>query len=195
MLQYGRIWKAGAAGGPPETAGVERCGFETMKLRYVPVLLFILALMTVVPILGCGGEGGAKEGDTVRVHYTGTLDDGTVFDSSVDGEPLEFTVGEGEVIDGFDQAVLGMKPGESKTVHIPVDEAYGSYNDELVFDMERSKFPDDVEVDDRFTLTRTDGQQISIKVIAVTESTVTVDANHQLAGEDLNFEIELVEIL
>jgi len=163
-------------------------------------LLSILVLIALIPISGCGGdEGGitAENGDTVKVDYTGTLSDGTVFDSSADREPLEFTVGAGTMIEGFDRAVLGMKPGDSKTVDIPADEAYGQYRDDLVFEVDRGELPPDMDpqVGDRLVMTQSNGQQIPVTVTAVDESTVTMDANHQLAGEDLTFEIELVEIL
>ena len=171
-----------------------------MKPRLLPVLLSILVLIALIPISGCGGEEGeitAKNGDTVRVDYTGTLSDGTVFDSSADREPLEFTVGAGSMIEGFDRAVLGMKPGESKTVDIPADEAYGAYRDDLVFEVDKGELPPemDPQVGDRLVMTQSNGQQIPVTVTAVNESTVTMDANHKLAGEDLTFEIELVEIL
>ena len=138
----------------------------------------------------------AKRGDTVRVHYTGTLDDGTVFDSSREREPLEFNLGTGQVIPGFDTALTGMKPGESKKVTIPAAEAYGPYRSELVLVVDRSEFPSDVEpgVGDQFQLSQ-DGNSFVVNVTDVTDQNVTLDANHPLAGEDLTFELELVEIV
>jgi len=138
----------------------------------------------------------AKRGDTVRVHYTGTLDDGTVFDSSREREPLEFSLGAGQVIPGFDQALTGMKPGESKKVTIPAVEAYGPYRSELVLVVDRSEFPPDIEpgIGDQFQLSQ-DGQSFVVNVTEVTDQAVTLDANHPLAGEDLTFDLELVEIV
>lgn len=138
----------------------------------------------------------AKQGDTVRVHYTGTLDDGTVFDSSREREPLEFNLGTGQVIPGFDQALTGMKPGESKKVTIPADQAYGPYRDELVLVVDRAEFPAEIAptLGDQFELSQ-DGQSFVVNVTDVNDDSVTLDANHPLAGEDLTFELQLVEII
>ena len=138
----------------------------------------------------------AKIGDTVRVHYTGKLDDGTVFDTSEGQELLHFTIDEGQVIPGFEQAVIGMKLDESITVKIPVDEAYGPYRDELVLVVEPDQFSADLEpeVGQRLQMSQADGQIIIVTVTGVSESSVTLDANHPLAGKDLTFGIKLVEI-
>jgi len=138
----------------------------------------------------------AKQGDTVRVHYTGTLGDGTVFDSSREREPLEFNLGTGQVIPGFDQALTGMKPGESKKVTIPADQAYGPYRDELVLVVDRAEFPAEIAptLGDQFELSQ-DGQSFVVNVTDVNDDSVTLDANHPLAGEDLTFELQLVEII
>ncbi len=162
--------------------------------RYIALLGLVFLLL--IPVTGCGGEREAKNGDTVKVHYTGTLEDGTEFDSSRDREPLEFTLGEGKMIEGFEQAVLGMKVGEKKTVYIPVDQAYGEYNEDWVLEMERSKFPEDLnpEIGQQLSMVSQDGRAFNVTVIAVSETTITVDANHRLAGKDLTFEIELIEI-
>lgn len=139
----------------------------------------------------------AKSGDTVRVHYTGTLDDDTVFDSSRDREPLEFTIGESQVIPGFEQAVIGMQPGESKTTHITADNAYGPYDPELVLEVERDQIPDGMQpsVGDMYQLAQGGGQGTVVMVSDVSISHVTFDANHPLAGQDLTFAIELMEIV
>jgi FKBP-type peptidyl-prolyl cis-trans isomerase 2 len=139
----------------------------------------------------------AKQGDTVRVHYTGTLNDGTVFDSSQGRDPLEFTVGQGRVIPGFEQAVVGMDLGESRTTNIPVPQAYGPRDEKLIMRIDRQQVPADVElaVDDQVQLRRRDGGMAIATVTEITESTVTLDGNHPLAGKDLTFDIELVEIL
>ena len=138
----------------------------------------------------------AKTGDTVKVHYTGRLEDGTEFDSSTGREPLEFKLGDGEVIPGFEQAVEGMDVDESKTVMIPADDAYGQRRDDLVMDVGRSEFPEgvDPEVGQRFRVRQKDGHEITVVVTDVGESQVTLDANHPLAGKDLTFEIQLVAV-
>ena len=154
--------------------------------------------MTVAMIgSGCTGEvAPVKEGDMVSVHYTGKLDDGTVFDSSVGGEPLQFTVGAGRVIPGFEQAVIGMKPGESITVTIPAAEAYGPHREDLVIVVDRSELPADIDpqVGEQIVGGLAGGGQMAVVIIEVTDSSVTVDANHPLAGKDLTFDIELVDI-
>lgn len=139
---------------------------------------------------------GAKAGDTVRVHYTGTFDDGTIFDSSVGSSPLEFTVGAGQVIPGFDQMLVGMAAGDRKSERIEASEAYGVRMDELVFTVSRSQLPDGltIEVGQMLSLSHPSGESIPVIITAVTEEHVTLDANHALAGRDLTFEIELVEI-
>jgi peptidylprolyl isomerase len=139
----------------------------------------------------------AKQGDTVNVHYTGKLGDGTVFDTSRNRHPLQFTIGKGQVIVGFEQAVDGMNTGESKTVIIPVDAAYGPRREEMIITMERSKLPADLnpKVGQRLELTQMDDQNILVTVTAVTDSTLTLDANHPLSGKDLLFDIELVGII
>jgi peptidylprolyl isomerase len=137
----------------------------------------------------------AKAGDTVRIHYTGTLDDGSVFDSSRGREPLEFTLGTQQVIPGFERAILGLAEGEGRTVTIPVAEAYGARRDELMLEVDRSQFPDHIEpkVGQQLQIDQ-QGQVGVVTVTAVTDRTVTLDANHPLAGRALTFELELVEI-
>lgn len=139
----------------------------------------------------------AKDGDRVKVHYTGRLDDGTVFDSSMITDPLEFTVGEREVIEGFDEAVVGMSPGESRTVEIPPEKAYGYHRDELIVTVGRDKFPADIQpvVGKQLELRRReDGETFPVTVTDVSESKVTLDGNHYLAGKELTFDIHLLEI-
>lgn len=141
-------------------------------------------------------QSGAEQGDTVTVHYTGRLEDGTVFDSSEGKDPLEFTVGEGRLIPGFEQGVLGMEPGQSKTVNIPSEDAYGPYDPELVTEVERSELPADLELEVGMQLqgSQPDGRVAIFTVKDFTNSTVTLDANHRLAGKDLIFDIEVVEV-
>ncbi|MCW3135256.1 MAG: peptidylprolyl isomerase [Methanophagales archaeon] len=139
----------------------------------------------------------AKPGDTVKVHYTGKLEDGTVFDTSTDRDPLQFTIGERKIIPGFEQAVVGMNPGESKTIKVPMDEAYGPHREEMVMVVDRNQLPVDLipEVGQQLQSRQPDGQTMVVTVIGVSESSVTVDANHPLAGKDLTFDILLVEIV
>lgn len=138
----------------------------------------------------------AKDGDTVRVHYTGSLEDGTVFDSSVGSEPLEFTLGAGGVIPGFEEAVRGMALGQTRTTTIPSDEAYGPREEGAVFRVPREEMPPDVEpeVGQQIGLQHPSGETIPALVTEVTSDDVTIDANHPLAGQDLTFEIQLVGI-
>ncbi len=139
----------------------------------------------------------AQAGDLVKVHYTGRLADGTIFDTSMEREPLEFTLGEGELIPGFEQAVLGMTTGESRTATILADQAYGPHRAERVIDVERHHLPSDLqpELGQRLQMTRPDGTTINVVVTTITETQVTLDANHPLAGHDLIFDLILVEIL
>lgn len=139
----------------------------------------------------------AKAGDTVQVHYTGTLSDGTVFDSSKGRNPLEFILGSGQVIRGFDEGITGMEIGQAKTVNIPVEDAYGPAHEEMIFTLNRTDIPDDIPLQEGMTLNmHEDGnpQPIPVIVREVTDETVTLDANHPLAGHDLTFEVELVAI-
>lgn len=146
----------------------------------------------------------AKKGDKVKVHYTGRLEGGEIFDSSecaeddcgCDTGPMEFTIGEGEVISGFEKAVIGMSEGEAKTFTVPVEEAYGQRNEEMVVAVERSHVPADLtpEVGMRLEVTQEDGREFPVVITEVSETHVTLDANHPLAGRDLTFDIKLVEI-
>lgn len=137
-----------------------------------------------------------KSGDKVSVHYHGKLTDGTTFDSSEGREPLSFTVGEGMVIPGFDNALIDMEVGEKKTVNIPSDQAYGPANPENIIDFPKANIPADMEIEKgmQLQLFGQDGQVINVTVIEVKEDAVTLDANMPLAGKDLIFDIELVEI-
>ena len=138
----------------------------------------------------------ASPGHTVQIHYTGKLQDGTVFDSSRERDPLEFTLGEQQVIPGFEQAVEGMKPGETNTTTVPPEQAYGSHNENGVLEVERTQLPDDMtpEVGQRLKITPAEGESFPVTVTEVAEENVTLDANHPLAGESLTFELELVEV-
>lgn len=138
----------------------------------------------------------AQNGDTVKVHYTGKLTDGIIFDSSIGSDPLEFCLGEGHVIAGFEQAIMGMSAGESKTVTIPSHEAYGEYYPELAMVVSRQQLPPDfdLEIGQELEISQPDGQIIPVVVTELSESNITLDANHPLAGQDLVFELELVAI-
>jgi peptidylprolyl isomerase len=137
-----------------------------------------------------------KSGDTVAIHYTGTLDDGTVFDTSDGRDPLEFTVGAGHIIPGLDQALPGMQIGERKTVAIECTEAYGPLNPDLRQAIPRDGIPEDIPLDlgTQLQMQTPDGQALPVTVVAVDEATVTLDANHPLAGKDLTFDFELLRI-
>jgi len=139
---------------------------------------------------------GAEQGNTVKVHYTGTLVDGSVFDSSLERDPIQVVIGSGSLIPGFEQALLGMTEGENKVVTIDADDAYGAPQDDLIYEVDRAEIPGEisVEVDAILMATDSDGNDVRLTVRAVDEATVTLDANHPLAGQDLTFAIELVEI-
>jgi len=138
----------------------------------------------------------AENGNTAKVHYTGKLTDGTVFDSSRDREPLEFTLGGGQIIPGFDEAVSGMAVGESKTVTIPSEKAYGPHREEMVFQVDRSQFPEGLnpEPGQQLKTETGEGHPLLVTVTEVAEDKVTLDANHPLSGKELTFEIELMEV-
>ena len=138
----------------------------------------------------------AKQGDTVRIHYTGTLADGSTFDSSVGREPLEFTVGSGQIIPGLDGAIPGMEVGETKSVEIPAEHAYGAADPNARQAIPREQVPANIPLDigTQLQLQAPTGQTIPVTVAEVTEEHVVLDANHPLAGKDLTFEVELVEI-
>lgn len=139
----------------------------------------------------------AKPGDTVKIHYTGKLDDGMVFETSSGHEPLRFKIGNSGLIPAFEQTVVGMKQGESRTVKIVAHEAYGPRREELVVAVERKKFPENIKpyLGLELEVCESDGRVFPSKVIDVSEQSVTLDANHPLAGKDLVFDIELVEII
>jgi peptidylprolyl isomerase len=138
----------------------------------------------------------AKAGDTVHVHYTGTLEDGTQFDSSAGRDPLEFTVGSGQVIPGFENAVEGMAVGESKSVDISPEQGYGHRNEQMVQEVPKTALPDDLEPKEGMMLQAQgqDGKVVNLTVTSVAADSITVDGNHPLAGKTLNFAIELVKI-
>ena len=137
-----------------------------------------------------------KNGNTVSVHYTGTLTSGEVFDSSLERKPLKFTLGKGQLIPGFERAIMGLSVGEKVTVNIPSNEAYGEYNSEMVLQVPNNQLPPelDAKVGMQLQLNQPDGQIIPVQITQVKVEMVTIDANHPLAGEDLKFDIEIIEI-
>ena len=138
----------------------------------------------------------AKKGNNVKIHYTGTLADGSVFDSSAGREPLAFRLGSGQVIPGFDEAVTGMTKGDSKTVVIPVDKAYGARDEDLVVTVPRMQVPPEIdpEVGLKLQMGGVNGELINVEIVEVTDEYLVLDANPPLAGQELTFQIELVEI-
>ncbi|MFH2028790.1 MAG: peptidylprolyl isomerase [Nanoarchaeota archaeon] len=136
-----------------------------------------------------------KKGDKIKVHYTGKLDDGTVFDSSDGRDPLEFEVGSGQIIKGFDEAVIGMEKDQEKEIKLPSDQAYGQVNPDLLKKIPKDKLPKDQEPKPGMVLgiQTPDGQQIPAKITEVDDKDITIDLNHPLAGKNLNFNIKIVE--
>jgi peptidylprolyl isomerase len=139
----------------------------------------------------------AKEGNVVKVHYSGRLTDGTLFDSSEGREPLEFTVGAGQMIKGFDVGILGMAIGEKKTLQIAAEDAYGMRDEEAIIEFPAENIPEDMKLEPgmQLTLRNQNGQPVPVIVLEVKEDIVIMDANHMLAGQDLVFDVELVEII
>ena len=139
----------------------------------------------------------AAAGKTVRFHYTGSLADGTVFDSSIERDPLEVTLGAGQIIPGVDQALTGMAPGDDKKVTLPAEQAYGPHREELIHEVGRERLSPEIKVavGDRLEGTDASGKRLQLTVVEVNDQAVKVDANHPLAGEDLTFELKLVEIV
>lgn len=138
----------------------------------------------------------AKKGDSVKIHYTGKLEDGTVFDSSENREPIEFTLGEGQVIPGFEDAVEGMEEGQKKTATIPPDQAYGERREDLVLRVPKDQLPDDIDPEkgQQLQMRTEDGRTFDVVVSEVADDSIVLDANHPLAGQDLTFDIELLEV-
>jgi peptidylprolyl isomerase len=138
----------------------------------------------------------ANQGDKVKIHYTGKLEDGTVFGSSVGQDPLEFTIGSGNVISGVETAIVGMEVGDKKTVTLPPAEAYGERSNDLIAQFRKTDLPNDLDakVGDRLQMRRSDGQNIVVTVTNVGDDDITIDANPPLAGQTLIFELELIEI-
>ncbi|ABR29970.1 peptidylprolyl isomerase [Thermosipho melanesiensis] len=137
---------------------------------------------------------GIKKGDKVLVHYVGKFENGEIFDSSEGKEPLEFVVGEGQIILGFEEQILGMEVGEKKTINVPYDKAYGEYREDLIFPVDKTQLPENVEVGQLFEVHQPDGGAFIVKVSEILEDKVMLDANHPLAGKNLIFDVEIVSI-
>ena len=165
--------------------------------RILSITIIIIVLFFVTGCAVFSGGERAENGDVVQVHYTGTLSDGTVFDSSLERDPLQFTLGQGQMISGFEKAVLGMKVGQTKKVTIPSSEAYGPRDPNGFFDIPREELPEDLElqIGMQLPMTEGDGMLFFAVIVDITDTTVTMDKNHPLAGKDLTFEIKLVSIL
>ena len=171
-----------------------------MNKKYFLIVLSLIILPVLLLAAGCGGGGGsqvAKSGDTVKVDYTGRLADGTQFDTSIGKQPLQFTLGSGQVIQGFDDAVTGMKVGEKKTITIPADKAYGPRNENLVQEVSKSKLPPGTTptVGMQLSITQADGSKVYAIITQVKDTTIVLDANSPLAGKDLTFDLTLVAIV
>jgi len=170
-----------------------------MNVVKICTILLIIVLSGILLVTGCTGKEGLamlKDGNTVKVHYTLKLDDGTIVDTSVEREPLEFTIGAGQMIPGFEEAVRGMQVGQVKTVTIPAEEAYGPYNENMVLVVERDKLPENLNpaVGQRLEKQLENGETAVLVVTDFSDTTITLDANHPLAGKALTFDIELLEI-
>lgn len=161
---------------------------HTRKVQSVWILGLAALLMFAAPVWA--GDRAVQEGDDIAIHYTGKLDDGTVFDDSKDREPLEFTVGTQQIISGMNKAVVGMKVGEQKTVTLPPEDAYGPYDDKLIFEIEAEKLPPQAKAGSQLM----DGQGNIVTVKDIQGNKATLDANHFLAGKTLTFDIKLVSI-
>ena len=156
------------------------------------LLSAVLIMVSLFLVLGCSSAPQVKDGDTVKVHYKGTLEDGSVFDSSEGKDPLEFVVGSGQMIAGFDEGVVGMIIGETKTITLGPEDAYGYPNDQNIMEVDKTNFPPDMELEVGMQLMGPGGRPVTVKEI--TDDAVTIDANHPLAGKTLIFELELVEV-
>ncbi len=167
------------------------------KTNYIFVCMLAgICLFGAILLSACGSSPVAKEGDTVQVDYILTLSDGTLHETSVGNEPLEFVIGAGQVLPDFEEAVIGMKPGESKIITIPAADAYGEYREDFIITLGKDQIAEgtDPKVGDKLYTQDEAGNLWTLVVISVSDTTVTVDANLPLAGEDLTFEIKLLTI-
>jgi len=157
-------------------------------------MIYDIIDMCLTLLEGCENMG-IKNGDRVKVHYTGKLEDGQIFDSSLEREPLEFVVGAGQVISGFEEAIIDMEIGERKTFTIMAEEAYGIAREDLKFSVQRSMLPEGVQVGDMLEAYQPDGNVFVVKVDELNDLTAILDANHPLAGKNLIFDVEIIDII
>jgi peptidylprolyl isomerase len=179
----------------PESFVIYNC-LIMKNIRFILIcVLTVICLFSAVMLSACGSAVAAN-GDTVRVDYTLSLSDGTVYQTTVGKQPIEFVVGKGTMLADFEEAVIGMKVGESKTITIPSANAYGEHREDLVITIKRSQIQggDNIEVGDYLTVTDSGGRTSQVKVIAVSGTDVTIDANHPLTGKDLIFKIDLLKV-
>ena len=177
--------------------GKERVVQKKKQYRMAGIVIAAVVIIGIILFFTMFSPFGAKTGDTVSVYYTGTLDNGTVFDSNMNGTPLSFTLGQGMLITGFEDAVKGMSAGDQKTVRIPVEKAYGPYRADLVHEMSRSIFPanETPVIGQMYTFKRTGSNTINrFTVLNYNSSMVTIDENHLLSGQNLTFTIQLVSV-
>jgi peptidylprolyl isomerase len=170
---------------------------ETMKMRKSSAIIFF-AIFIALYLWGCSKSvEHVENGDTVKLNYVGKLEDGTVFDSSATGEPIEFTVGSAMIIPGLEKGIMGMAVGETKTITIPAEEAYGPPRPELVMKVPKDKLPQDVELEvgGQLESHQPDGRIIYATITEIAGDTVTLDANHPLAGKTLIFDVEVADII
>jgi peptidylprolyl isomerase len=177
--------------------GKEAGAARKSAMRKYGIAAAIIVIVAVIGIIILTSSPVAKINDTVNVYYTGMLDNGTIFDSNLNKTPLEFTIGEGRVIPGFEDAVIGMAVNSEKTVYIPVDKAYGPYLPERVVTVNRSSFPSEKDpvVGSHWTVSNPSGEMGTVRIVNVTSKTIIVDENHDLAGQNLTFMLKLVKII
>ncbi|MFA5331534.1 MAG: FKBP-type peptidyl-prolyl cis-trans isomerase [Methanoregula sp.] len=178
--------------------GKEKAAVRKKQYKIIGIAVAVVIIVIFVCVFFVANPFAAKSGDTVGIYYTGTLSNGTVFYSNMNGTPMQLTLGNGAYLADFEKSIEGMSVGETKTVTIPVDRAYGAYNPDLVMTLNRSVFPADVDLvpGAYYTLTRSsDNANAYVKLINVTGTTVAIDANHELAGQDLTFTIKLASII
>ncbi|MBN1432496.1 MAG: peptidylprolyl isomerase [Methanomicrobiaceae archaeon] len=168
-----------------------------MNKKYLSLITLFTALALFLAC-GCTGSSAqtAETGDTVYIQYKGTYNNGTVFDESDPGDPIVFTLGQNSMIKGFEDAVYGMKVGDKKNIHLSPEEAYGNFNPDYVFNISRDMIPEDVEIYEgaQLIMSGVQGDVYSVVITGITNDTVEIDANHPMAGKELNFEINLVNI-
>jgi peptidylprolyl isomerase len=166
------------------------------NIRFILICILTAACLFSAVMLSACGSVVAKEGDTVQVDYTLSFSDGTVYQTTVGKKPIEFVIGKGSMLADFEEAVIGMKVGDSKTITIPVANAYGEYREDLIITIKRSQIQggENIEVGDYLSVTDGSGRTSQVKVVAVSDTNVTIDANHPLVGRNLTFKIDLLEI-